>query len=375
MKSSKWLLSLLVVILIMSFTITTVGANSELPPVGERDEDGDLVVDVLQPLKLENEAGLPDLDMLQAPGVEEMQPDLQPDVMDPPNPTYPADGTVIYEKYPVYGFTEVPGATRYQVEVYSTIPEPDVLVYKIRGTGGDCSCGCKLYPTLPLKVYDLNNKNGFYKWRVRAKVDGEWSAVWSVFDTFTVFKNGFKSSFNVPTKVWYPVYGTWVLTDAGFAKTPGDLYQLSSAINRFPFTTSFVYEVMMKRKNSDAENIVFFQAWPWDLLPNKLWRTGYFLTYMNDGHWALGKIVDGTIEGINSGTTTNIVPYGWNKITIMRTPTGIGLWINENYMGYYPDTTFTWGYVGFGMGKADDVRSPLLVDWARLKYTSVIPYP
>ena len=46
MKGSKLLLTLIVAVLILSFAVTTVCAQTGLPQVGEVDEDGDLIVDI-----------------------------------------------------------------------------------------------------------------------------------------------------------------------------------------------------------------------------------------------------------------------------------------------------------------------------------------
>jgi hypothetical protein len=306
---------------------------------------------------------------------EELLPDIEPavPVPGPPVPLYPID-EVIYNKYPRFSFMEIVGATKYKVEVYNTIPEPDELVYTIKGDGGDCSCGCNLYPTLPLKPWDINNVSGFYTWRVSAKVEGSWWG-WSNFSNFLILKNGFNTTFDTPTKAWYPVTGAWVQTSTGYAKTQGELYKLSSAIEKHVFTQNFVYEVKMKRKNSDAGNYIFFQGYPLPLGANDYWDDGYFFTYRNNGDWSLEKIVNGSYTFIwGDSASPYIKPYDWNKITIKRESSLIKIWINKHYMGAYSDTTFTFGYVGFGMHKEDSIKDPLLVDWARLEYTYEEPY-
>jgi len=375
MKSSKLLMSVMVVVLILSFTISTVGAQSQVPPVGELDEDGDLIINVLPPMNLEEAAGLPDLELFAKPGSGGLQPDIEPavPVPGPPVPLYPI-GEVIYSKYPRFSFMEIVGATKYKVEVYNTIPEPDELVYTIKGTGGDCSCGCNLYPTLPLKPWDINNVSGFYAWRVSSKVEGSWWG-WSDFSYFTILKNGFNTTFDTPTKAWYPVTGTWVQTSTGYAKTQGELGMLSSAIEKHMFTKDFVYELKMKRKTSNSSNFIYFQAYPYPLGEMNLWDDGYYFFYRNNGEWGVRRMQNGGVTILADGITTHIKPYDWNKITIKREQVLTKMWVNNHYIGSFDDTSFTYGYVGFGMMKNIAEKDPLLVDWVRLEYTTEDPYP
>ena len=104
------------------------------------------------------------------------------------------------------------------------------------------------------------------------------------------------------------------------------------------------------------------------------WDDGYYFAYANNGEWALGKVIDGSHSAFAGGTTVHIIPYGWNKITIMRETSLIKIFINEVFIGAYSDDTFSVGAIGFGMGKFVDTRSPLLVDWARVEYTDIDPY-
>lgn len=375
MHYSKALMTGFVVVMIAALTLSSAGAQSGVPPVGEVDEDGDLIIGVFPPLDLENAAGLPVLNFTDLQSGDGLPTEIQPDVPGPPTPLYPAAAAVIYEKYPRYSFTEVIGATKYKVEVYNTIPEPDVLLYTLKGDGGDCSCGCNLYPTLTLKPLDVNLTKGFYKWRVVAKWEGYWRD-WSVFNTFMVLKNGFNSSFNAPTTAWYPIPVTipWVLTDTGYAKTLGELNKMTSAVEKHVITQNYVYEVMMKRKYTNAYNYVYFQGYPLPLSTSNFWDDGYYFAYSNNGDWALNKTIDGAFTHIAGGTSTYIKPNDWNKITIFMSTSSITLWVNEHGLGTYYDTTPTFGLVGFGMVKSEDIKSPLLVDWARLEYTTISPY-
>ncbi len=384
MQISKFLMTLFVAVLILSFAFTTVGAQTNLPPVGEVDEDGDLIVDIF-----------PQVDVSAARELTELtNPAALVDFADPAGvisadlstPSYPKGDQFVVGKYPTFRFTKDAAALKYQIEVYDVLADPDVLVYKFKGSGGDCPGGiCELTPTTALKPMTIFNKVGRYGWIVRTKTVSGWSTIWSEPAFFYVFKNGFNSLFTTLDNKWFPVYGTWTLTSAGYAKTIGELDLVSSAIEKHPASDYYVYEVKMKRKvEPGSANQVIFQAYPFELTSQKNWNSGYIFRYFNNGLWSLSRVDDGLDTILLLDDSAYIKPYDWNIITVYTDTPYIDLWINGQWLGCIgpddscaapADITYQAGYVGFGMFESLADKSPLLVDYAKLYYSDDFPYP
>jgi hypothetical protein len=281
----------------------------------------------------------------------------------------------VFTKTPLFRFTDfsAEGATKYRIDVWVGDDLDADPLYTYKGVGDCDGAECTMQPGIPLKKADFFG-NGHYTWRIRAKVAGEWPILWSQAQ-FTVRSSGFTSYFSSWEKKWLPVQDTWTVNSKGYLKTFGTLNQLSSIMEKHEFTNGFVYEVKLKRKTSNGDNYVYFQGYPDPLGGSGYWDDGYYFTYRNDTSWALIKYVDGASTLITGGPTLSYIkPYDWNKITIMRSSSEIKIWINKQYIGTYSDATFSSGYVGIGMYKKEDIKDPLLVDWATLEYTDTAPY-
>jgi len=79
-----------------------------------------------------------------------------------------------------------------------------------------------------------------------------------------------------------------------------------------------------------------------------------------------------------SGSTTAINPYGWNKLTVYTDYPWLDFWINDQYLGYSiindDPVKYTQGYVGVA-GYKGIKKTALLVDKAKLYYSTAFPYP
>ncbi len=328
MKAKKVLFSVFVMIVILSLGISTAGAQEQPAPLGTT-----------------------------------------------PYPISPS-GESVFTRLPKFTFTEAPGATRYRVELFNMHKGAVVYTY----TGPDnCSAGeCWLKPDIVLKFLDCAETAGWYSWRVKAKIAGEWQAEYSDPAFFAILSSGFNSTF-FTLKKWSVVFGApWTIdVTRGFAKTLGMDSTTSSIIQKFWYTDGILYEVRMKRKGEpDSSNRLFFLGVTGDPDSGGIWREGYVFDYYNNGVFSLFKQIDWDktyfYEEIASAA---IVPYGWNKLTVWVKDGDISLWMNETYLGAVTDTEYTEGCVGIGMREANTSdKSPLLVDWATLKYTSEMPY-
>lgn len=358
-RSKKWL-SVLVVLMYVSFTFTPALAQS-FPP-GHTPPLGDLQPPDLSGFTLQTTDYIP---------TTEISVDLAA-----PAPNYPKNSYVM-TRTPKFYFTPLVGASQYHVVVVDVMATPDKIVGNSYGTGNCTKYICYLQSSTALKTlrYEASS-GGFYIWYVEAMVGGAWQGL-SSGALFAVMSSGFTSDFNLNTKKWVPIYGTWTRTDKGFYKGVGPAGSMTSAMQKEIFMNNYVYEATLKRKvESDSFNRIIFMGNPDPLLSNSSWDTGYYFGYYNSGAWGLWRR-DGS-----SGTnliydlvpSLAIEPFKWNKLTVWTDYPFIHLWINGVYLGYVEDDTYGSGYVGVGMYENDSAVSPLLVDSAKLYYSTIAPF-
>ena len=339
MKCSKTVLNILVVLMVLSFTFTTVEAQA---PVDQWEQ--------------------------QPPEIFEFSVDATI-----PYPIAPASSNAyVFTKTPKFYFSQVPGAVSYQIKVVDAF-DPGDIIYYYKGPG-TCNNGyCWLQPDTPLKPLDLTLENGFYIWNVCAKFDtwGDWSSSGG----FSVFSTGFNSSFNTGTKKWQQVTGNWTRVDPGYYKTKGILGKFSSVTQKEIFINNMVFEVRLKRKTETGTNSIIILGSPGNLDSNNYWKNGYYLTYNNAGYWSFGIRKDGVLDTLIPATISPFIkPYDWNTITVWRQEPYIRMWINGAYVGYVVDDQRSEGCSGVGMWENLPDVSPLLVDSAKMYYSTFSPY-
>lgn len=297
-------------------------------------------------------------------------PDVQPDASYPV-PTFPTDDFLMVKK-PIFKFTIDPVALNYQIKVWNYYTE-DVL-YTIKGKHCEPTY-CFLQATTDLKTAVRSLKNGYYAWSVRSKHEDGWKP-WSDPAYFVVLSKGFTSTFTAPDSKWSPLLGTWKVTDAGYLKTNGTFEVMSSNAEKHLFSSlGLVYEIRMRRKNeSNTPNGIIFLGDLDPLATDGSWETGYIFKYQNSGQWGLSMYTGGTLHGIAGAFSSAITP-DWNKLTVWRVGDEISVWINETFLGTYPNSAYYFGYVGVGMVESSPSDpSPLLVDWAKVYYSANPPY-
>jgi hypothetical protein len=213
---------------------------------------------------------------------------------------------------------------------------------------------------------------GFYTWQVEAMVGGSWQGLSSA-ALFAVLSNGFTSTFDMDTKNWSTLSGTWTRTDKGYYKAVGPVGDMASAMHKELFMNDYVYEVTLKRKvESGSFNRIIFIGYPDPLDSDKSWNSGYYFDYYNSGMWELWRRDAGVLTILFDNMTSPFLePYGWNTLTVWTDYPYIHLWINSGYLGSILDDTYLSGFVGVGMYKNDALASPLLVNSAKLYYSTV----
>lgn len=377
--SKKWTYVGFVLVILLSVTLNSAIAAGA-PPVEVLDEDGDTILGKVVPFAPYGESEKLDLDQFtprldeDAPVIDQVTPDYTP------YPSSPFNEYVL-TKTPKFYFYEYSGATKYRIIVIDTSTTPK-LVYEYTGAPA-CSSGiCWLKPDIPLKIYDLSLAKGAYVWAVKAKAGGEWQNDYSGTASFAVFSKGFNSTFDLNTDKWLAVLGDWFRVDPGYLKTKGVVGYLSSVIQKQLFADYYVYEVKMKRKVEPYANRIIFHGYPDPLDPIGLWDDAYFFNYTNDGYWSIFKSLNGvTTPVIDWAYSDHINPYDWNTLTVFTDYPYMDFWINGQYLGCtgplcgITEESLDSGWVGLGMYKGFLEKSPLSVDYAKLKYTTTPPYP
>lgn len=362
---------LIIVVMLLSFTFTTVGADSPQPQgYGILDGDGDQILDELPTLSTPSEVERPDLSKftLRPEGFNPSQTGPSVDAT-APYPLYP-DYDIVIGKIPTYYFAQNYGASKYKVEVWDYYKGE--VAYTLKGNGNCSGSICSLTPTINLKTSGLDGK-GYYAWWVRGKFGDFWGG-WSNSTDFYVFANGFKSDFST-SKKWYSLGGSWPIISPGYVKIGGFPYSTTSIVEKEEFLDWYVYEVTMKRKNNYPHpNTLYFSAYPY-FDGSGEWQRGYAFDYANDNTYMIRRIDSGVSTTLRGWTyTPHIKPFDWNKLTVWQDPPYLDFWINGQYLGWVSDETYTNGYAGIGFYRPDYSKSPLLVDSAKLTYSTGQPY-
>lgn len=279
-------------------------------------------------------------------------------------PTLVSPAGNYFDRTPTYKWTHILGA-KYRFELY----KEGTLVYSSAVKGSQCgSTYCNFTPD-----YRLGLEKS-YSWRVQANFTTYW-APYSAAKSFIVYSKGFVSNFDAVDRRWIPVKDRWTVVDPGYLKVNGQVGIISSTKEKNLFPDGYVYEVRMKRKVDTAyPNYLIFYGDP-AMVTSNGWWDGYHFSITNWQTYELRKIVNHVEVYKDTNSTTAIKPYEWNTVTIWTDYPFIDIWINGTYIGYYTDTSIRLGYVGIGMLKnLSGDKQPLLVDKAKLSYSSIPPY-
>lgn len=278
----------------------------------------------------------------------------------------------VYTRTPKFMFTPHPEATSYQIRVYNFWNDA-VPLYEFHGSGNCSATLCSLQPNYKLKTYQFDYLNaGSYYWEVEALINGDWLNT-SPPEYFYVYSKGFTSTFDVDTKKWMQWVGEWSRTNKGFYKAEGEAGSYATAMETELFEGNYVYEVRLKRKVETEPNWIIFNGGPTPLQANGQWNRGNILEYSNNGNWRFLLVQNGIPNQLASGASPYIVPFEWNTWTIWTNHPDIYIWVNEVLIAHIDVPVETIGYVGVGMYKSGSESSPLLVDYAKLYYSSIMP--
>jgi len=273
-------------------------------------------------------------------------------------PTAFAPSGAIYDRYPMFEWSAMKGASKYQVEVYQN----GILKHSIQAEVTECDdTVCRFSPGLRVGI-DKNNM-----WRVKARFGSYWGP-YSAEQQFTVLSTGFESTFDIDASGWTAVKGIWIVNANGYYKTTGSLNSIASSMYKFNYPV-LTYEVRMMRKFGDAAlpNRLHFRTQPAPLDSAGQWTEGYSFQYTNAGNFSVWQISGGSSTPLVGWTySPAIVPYGWNTLKVVANGGDMEFYINDILVASGHDETHTAGRVGISMWRGSDAKAPLLVDWVRV---------
>ncbi len=292
-----------------------------------------------------------------------------------PYPLYPINSIITFNRVPKLYFARNDLATAYKIYMYDA-RTTSTLLYTFVGGTENCGTGyCWLKPPTKLKTlkYD-ETSGGFYGWRVSAKINGSW--VHNVnYGFFNLLSKGFTSTFDLNTRGWEVLNGTWKRTPAGQYKTNGIPYTYVNAWNKEYFVENMVIEVRMKRKvEIGSFSQIYFFGYPTPFWGGNRWDDGYNFYYFNNGNWTIYKYTNGGSALLTSGITAYDEPLDWNTFKFWLHDGRIYIWVNGIFiMSLIDSSPLTYGAVGLAMYEGDPDLSPLLVDYVKVYYSGSVP--
>ncbi len=343
MTRSRFIVSMLTVLMILSFTFTSVGAQAGLP---------------------ENGAVEPDVEAID------------------PKPIYPA--TYIYDKYPAFRFTQFEDKTLYRILVQNY---DESLYYKFKGRAECDLSECRLTPTTPLtKVVGLVVGKS-YRWRVEVKMDdGTWygDPNWVAFARVTT---RFNSTFDTHRRKWLDQIGIWKQLTIGALSNSGTIGEYTSTARHEYIYGDYAYEARIKLKSkhvylpTDAQHQsggIIVHGFPYEFVGGNLWKSGINILIRNDQKARIFAYYNGEyVESLDTGwvDAPMINAGGWNTIKVVEVGTNMLITINDEYWYTYTDPVKNMleysGYVGLIHYRFADEAEKMLVDWAKLQILNV----
>lgn len=360
MKGKQLLMTLLVVVLILSFTITTVGADAPVPldPIDW---------DRLAPQEERSYTAQPDRFVFQEDGISVDGASL------PLSPYY----EYTYLKKPIFYFTRdyADKINLYSVSLYDDYY--GTYVYPYYDSYATCtSYYCYMRPAVKLEPAGLYH-SGYYEWAVQSFAGGLWQP-WSGWAEFRVMLKKYLDTFDLYPWDWYPSGGNWFhVASKGQIKgyAPSGLWV---GILRDGYFEDVDYTVLMKRKDApDNSNAVIIAGYPYPLTTFGEWDDGIYFQYTNGGYWAIWKNVNGAFSWIQYWVyNPSIVnEYGWNELRVVTNYPYYDYWLNGTYLGWIYDTVPPMGgYTGLGFAGSPVYDQKLVVDYAKataVQYTSM----
>lgn len=263
----------------------------------------------------------------------------------------------------IYIWTEIPGATAYQLQVYRNATR---ILNKSLNASACISGTCSFR-------HDSDLENATYSWRVRATVGGAAQA-FSPWLSFTVSvpapPAGFYSTFTSDALGWVIHKGLWYLENSNYFTTVG-VPGYASTISHLEDYNTLTYEVRMKRDGcAGNSNVIIIRGDP-VLDSVGWWNTEYTFNYTNNGYFSVWRDYYGTYTALRDWTYTNAINQGgWNTLKVKAHGASLYFYINNILVWTGSDSAYASGRVGIGMYRGSACTSDKLwVDYAKLDTT------
>ena len=264
-------------------------------------------------------------------------------------------------------FTSSKNATSYQVEVINENTDTVVGTFYVPTSSCDARY-CRFTSPFKLKPVDCLGVNGYYSWRVQAKIL-YWSGYSSSFG-FYVLSPGFNATFDAA-----PAFTNWQAWNAGWThdaatgtiQTEGWTGHWAELMH-INYYKDVEYTVRMKRKvNTNNSNAILIYGYPTPIDTDGGFDDGVYFQYVNDGQYGVWQNKDGALTWIKGWTNSDAIkPYKWNVLKVEAQYPYVDLYLNDTYLGFVTLTTnIRGGYVGVAM-YSDIPGEPLLVDYAQV---------
>ena len=266
---------------------------------------------------------------------------------------------ITYEHKPIFTWVEMPGVTRFQIQVYTNKGElshsQDVTAF---------SCASSRCSVESSKTFT----SGKYNWRIRAQIGSTWYA-YSAARNF-VLTPDITSDFSSYTKDWKPFGGgTWTLS-GGYYWTNGATGKMTSARSNYEYN-NFEFEATVRREASPENssfpaNYIALRMGTGKKSPRDTWYPGYLLGYTNAGNFSVWRMnANGSATAIQPWTDSpSVIPNGWNKLGVIADGADLYFFINDDLVYILSDSTFSKGFAGFEAYKSDAGQSRFWVDSA-----------
>lgn len=273
-----------------------------------------------------------------------------------PTQVFPS-GTIPIKKV-IYIWTEVNGATQYQVQV------DQGAVRKVNGIYNSTVCSSGTCSVKPANLLS----NGSYIWRVRAIINGVYQpySAWQSFEVKVPFQ-GFYSSFTSDALDWIIHKGIWSLESSNYFVTGGVAGKASTISHTGEYST-LTYQARMKRDGcGGCVNVLAIHGNP-TLDSTGWWKTEYTFDYTNSGLFSVWRDNNGAYTALKSWTSTTAINQGgWNTLMVTADGGHLKFYINGVLVWYGIDYTYPSGAVGIGMYRSlSSSGDKLWVDWAEL---------
>jgi len=333
MHMPKIIFTLITVVMILSSTFTSAGAN---PPAGEG-----IGTDI---------------------------------VWTDPEPYYPVEET-IFDKTPEFRFSQYNGVTKYRIKVRN-YEDQDIEYYTYKGTA-TCNTECRMTPDIPLSggviTYGTESK-GYYEWTVEAKLaPGVWSGI-QAYVPFGLGTTGFNSQFTSDKKNWQDINGEWTLTSAGYLKDTGIPGQYTSTLFKKRIYDNFTYQVRMKLKSDDPDKhfgglIISGYPDPVDPAQGNTWYNGFYVVYKNAQKAGIFIWTDGTLIGGTGWQDCSFIkPNDWNTIKVVVTGLNMEVFINgSSWQSLNSHSLDRINFIGLTQYRGSTNAEKMSVDWAKLE--------